>query len=77
MADIKGPPRKKSLGEAPPAATEVVGNIEQKAGWKDLNFKVTPEEHHFFKSLAIKNRLSNKELLLRAINLFVEKHGGL
>lgn len=61
----------------PPPAADTVGNIQQKTGWKDLNFKVTPDFHHFYKSLAVKHRLSNVEMLRRALDCYIKTYGGL
>lgn len=38
--------------------------------WKDLNFKVTPDFHHEFKTLAVSNRITNVELMRRMFDLF-------
>ncbi|CCG43261.1 hypothetical protein [Magnetospirillum molischianum] len=69
--------RKKSLGEAPPAPTETLNNVEKPAGkWKDLNFKVDPDFQYEFTVLAAQHRISQVELLRRAYAAYVEKFGG-
>lgn len=43
-----------------------------KKTYKDLNFKVRPEEREYFYSIARKYNLSNAELLRQAVRFFDE-----
>jgi hypothetical protein len=47
---------------------------EKKADLKDLNFKVDPEFHTKFKSVATIRRLSMKELLEECFQVYLQKH---
>ena len=75
MANIPAPNR--STKGTPPAATKYHGNLErpEAATLKPLNFKVSPEFHREFKSLAAMHGMSMLDLLRESFDLVKARRG--
>lgn len=75
MAKVPAPNR--STKGAPPASTETQRNLQRPegGGLKPLNFKVSPEFHREFKSLAAVHGVSMLELLREGFELVKARRG--
>ena len=67
-------PKPSRLG-APPPVDQAPANIKEARKMKDLNFKVTPELHDQFRTIAFKERIPMAEILRRAFALYKEQQG--
>ncbi len=74
------PPKKSRLTVAPPPPVAAPDNLttptdENSTTFQDVNFKVKPEFHRFFKAEAVIRGMSMKDLLEAALKCYLDTHG--
>lgn len=77
-ANVPPPPSRQTRGlhVAVPQPDTVPDNMSKpNSGFQDLNFKVTPELHKAFKTIAAEHGIAMKDLLLAAIRCWAEQYG--